>query len=139
MRKRGQRSFPPLLLRKVAQQQRQLDVLNRIQHRNQVVELEDESDVPAAPLGQLAFRQRCEVSSGHNHLARRRAVDAGDQVQQRGLARARRPHQRQELALRHFEAQAVEHRDLLAIAVIDLAYVLHTDGASLGRHFASSP
>ena len=63
------------------------------------------------------------------------AVDAGDQVQQRGLARARRPHERDELARRHFEVDAVEHRDLLAVALVDLANVLHADGAGFGRDF----
>ena len=66
-------------------------------------------------------------------LARGRAVDAGDQVQQRGLARARRPHQRHELALGHVQVDAVEHLDLQAVALIDLANVLHADGGGRGR------
>ncbi len=43
-----------LALGKLGQQQRQFDVLKRIQHWNQVVHLEDEANVPGAPLRQVA-------------------------------------------------------------------------------------
>ena len=39
----------PLLLREVSQQQRQLDVLGRGQHREQIVELENEADMGRPP------------------------------------------------------------------------------------------
>ena len=41
--------------RQPGQQQRQLDVLERGQHRHQVVELENETDVARAPVGELGF------------------------------------------------------------------------------------
>ena len=72
----------------------------RGEHGDQVVELEDEADVAAAPAGELALRELRHVGAGHDHLARRGPVDAGDQVEQRRLARARRAHQGHELALR---------------------------------------
>ena len=68
-----------------------------------------------------------DVGARHDHLAGRRPVDARDQVQQRRLAGARRPHQRDELALGHFQAQPVEDDDLLAVALVDLPHVLHVD------------
>ena len=48
-------------LRQLGQQQRQLDVALGGEHRQQVVELEDEADVLRAPARQLAARQRADV------------------------------------------------------------------------------
>ena len=53
--------------------QRQLDVLERGQHRHQVVELEDEADVRGAPRGELAVGQLRDVDAGHADLSRRSA------------------------------------------------------------------
>src|SRR5690606_4987833 len=72
------------------------------------------------PLGQLA-----DVRAGDDHAAGRRAVDARDEVEQRRLARAGRPHEGDELALGHLEVEPVEHDDLLRVAPVDLADVLH--------------
>src|SRR5689334_3580506 len=44
-------ALPALLAAHAHQQQGKLDVLQRGQHRDQVVELEDETDVARAPLG----------------------------------------------------------------------------------------
>ena len=46
------------------QQQRQLDVLERGQHRHQVVELEDEADVRGAPRRELAVGELRDVDAG---------------------------------------------------------------------------
>ena len=43
-----------------------------------------------------------------------------DEIQQRGLARARRAHQRDEVALGNVEAEAVQHFDLLLAALVGL-------------------
>ena len=50
--------------------QRQLDVLERREHRNQVVELEDEADVRRAPRREVAFGQLRDVDADHAYLAR---------------------------------------------------------------------
>src|SRR6185369_2903285 len=50
-------SLTSLLGRKISKQERKLDILQRVQNRNEVVELENESDATAAPLGQLTFRE----------------------------------------------------------------------------------
>ena len=62
-------------------------------------------------------------------------VDAGDQVQERRLARARRPHERDELALGDLQAQPVEHGELLAVALVDLAHVAHVHHRPLRAAF----
>ena len=48
--------------------------------------------------------------------AARRRVEAAHQVEQRRLARARRSHQREEIALRNLEVHALQHVDALAAA-----------------------
>jgi len=115
------------------QQQRQLDVAERGQHRDEVVELEDEADVAAAPARQRALGQRADVGSVDHDLAGRGTIDACDQVEQRRLAGARRPHEREEFALGHAEVDAVEHGDLLRIALVDLAHLLHVDRNASAR------
>src|SRR5262249_53414833 len=105
-----------------------------IQYWNQVVKLKDEADVLATPLGELPFRQRCKLCPGNAHCSRGRAVDTCNQVQQRGLTRPRRPHQCQELTLWYLKRQPIQYFDLLAVALINLDYVLHTHGASFGCH-----
>ena len=63
--------------------QRQLDVLERGQHRHQVVELENEADALGAPVGKLRFGELRDVDPVDEQLARVGLVDAGDQVEQR--------------------------------------------------------
>src|SRR5262249_27039709 len=62
------------------------------------------------------------------------AVDAGDQVEQRRLARARRAHERLEAALGHVEVDALEHRNRLLVAMVNLAHAAQLDD----RFFAST-
>jgi hypothetical protein len=119
------------------QQQRQLDVLLRRQHRHQVVALEDEADVLGAPGGQ---RVRCPArrcAGRRRELAGAGRVEAADQVEQGGLARARRPHQRDEVALGDVQVDAVQHLDALGAADVGLGQAADLDQrpafASTGR------
>ena len=54
---------PALAARQRGEQQRQLDVVERRQHRHQVVELEDEADVRGAPRGEFARRESRAMST----------------------------------------------------------------------------
>ncbi len=63
----------------------------------------------------------------HDHLALGGAVEAGDQVQQRRLARARRAHQRQELALVHREVEVDQHGDDELVAAVFLVHAAQLD------------
>ena len=94
--------------------QRQEDVLARVEDRQQVEELEDEADVVAAQLGELAVVEPGEVDAVDHDRARGRAVEAGEDVHQRRLARARRAHDRGQPAGRELDRDAVErgHRGL---------------------------
>src|SRR5437867_889605 len=124
---REQGALAALLAAHAHEQQRQLDVLERGQHRDQVVELEDEADVARAPHRELAPVQLVDRGVPHPHLARGRTVDAADQVEERRLAAPRGAHERDEIARGHVQRQAVEHRDLLLVALVDLADIAELD------------
>ena len=84
--------LPAFRLRHRAVEQWQLDVLVSRQHWNQVIELEDVADILRPPFGQLAARHPADIQAVDDDLAGRRRVDPGDQVEQRCLAGAGRPH-----------------------------------------------
>ena len=96
--KRGGHVLLALAGRQIGQQQRQFDVFERGQHRHQVVELEDEADVARAPRGEIGLAQRGDVDAADAQTAAVGLVDAGNQVEQRALARTGRPHQRDVIA-----------------------------------------
>ena len=84
----------------------------------------------------LRVRQRGELRFAHprDQFGRRPTprpslglIEPGDQVEQRGLARAARPHQAQELAGRHVEREAFEHVDPFAPALKILMNVSHSN------------
>ena len=75
---------------------RQLHVLVRVQRRDQVVELEDEADRPGAVLRRIL--EPLEPLAPDDDRPRVRPVERPDQVQQRALAAAGRPGQRDDVA-----------------------------------------
>ena len=113
-----------LLLGELGEEQRELDVLEGVEDGDEVVELEDEADVPRAPRGQGGLVEARDLPAVNDDAAARRPIDAGDEVQQCGLARARRPHEREEVAARNVEGDAVQDRDFEFVAVVDLVDVL---------------
>ena len=92
------------------EQQRQLDVALGREHRQQVVHLEDEADVSARHLPSAPLDSRSICDAVDFDAARRRPIEAADEVQQRRLARARRAHERDEIAARQIEVELLEHR-----------------------------
>src|SRR5690606_5029730 len=111
----------------VGQQQRQLDVALRAEHRHQVVELEHVADVLAAPVRQAAAAHGVDALAVDGDLAAAGRVQAADQVQQGGLAGARRAHQRDEVALFDLQVQAVQHVDPFRAALVGLGEVADAD------------
>ena len=71
--------------------QRQLDVLARRQRADEVEALKDEAGVPGAKRRHRRGAQARQLDAGAVHLARRRPIQAREALQQRGLARPRRP------------------------------------------------
>jgi hypothetical protein len=109
------------------QQQRQFDVLLGRQHRHQVVELEDETDVVAAPGRQLPGAHRVDALPVDVDLTAAGRIQSADQVEQRGLARTRRAHQCDEVALLDVQVDAVQNLDLFRAALVGLGEVANAD------------
>src|SRR5580765_3404785 len=124
-----------------SQGERELHVLERGQHRHQVVELEYEADRGGAPVGEVGLRQPGDVDAVDEDRARIGFVDAGEQVEKRRLARARRPHQAEEVAALHVERKIVQHRHDLSAAPVRLGDAAHLDerGAHAAAHFTRAP
>ena len=74
--------------RRAGDPQRDPDVLRRRQHRDQPERLEDERDRVPAQFHPLPLGHPGDLPAGHRHGAPGRGVQAADDVQQRGLARA---------------------------------------------------
>ena len=110
----------------VGQQQRQLDVLACGQYRQQVVELEDKADVRRAPVRQLPVRHAGEFDTADFDAAGRRFVETAQQVQQRGLAGTRRPHQGKKLAIGNVEVQFVQYVDAFFAFLVNAADTFKT-------------
>ena len=111
--------------------QRQLDVLDDGELRDQVVRLEDEAQVAAADLRQLVVVQLRDVLPAQDVLPARGPVEAAQQVEQRALARAGVPHDGDEISLGKIDRHAAQraHHDP---ALEDIVLV-HVDDA--GGHF----
>jgi hypothetical protein len=77
-----------LRARQRQQQERQLDVLVRGEDRQQMIELENEADVPGAPARELALRHSRDEIVADPDFARGRLIESGNQIQQRRLAGA---------------------------------------------------
>ena len=131
---RDERVDPVVVRLRARELQRQGHVLLRRQHRQQVEELEDEADVAAAQFRQLAVVHGRDVLAVDLHGPRRRAVEAGEQVHERRLARARRPHDRRELPAGDVDGHAAQRVDGgLALTVLALE-VSGGDDRRVARH-----
>jgi len=109
-------ALPALAAAELREQERKLHVLRGREHRHQIVELEDEAHIGRAPGRQLAFAQPVDALAVEHDLAAGGPVDAAKHVEQRRLARTRRPHDRDEIAARDAHVEMIEDRDgLLAL------------------------
>ena len=84
--------------RAVAVDERQLHVGDRAHPGQQVELLEDEADLRVPDPSQRVVVELRDVASFQEVAARRRGVEASQDAHERRLARARRPHDRDELA-----------------------------------------
>src|SRR5688572_21488477 len=69
-----------------------------------------------APARQLSARQGADVGAADFDRSGTRQIKPAEQVEQRGLAGARRSHQRQEIPLRNVQRDALQHVDAFAAA-----------------------
>src|SRR6266478_1906241 len=124
---RGFDMLATLRLIEIGQQQWQLDILERGQHRNQVVELKDEPDMTRAPARHVTLLHSGNFLATDRDSPGRGMVDTGDQVQHRGLARSRGPHYRDEAPGRNLHGDIVERADFELVALVDSGHVLEID------------
>ena len=117
-RQRRVHALEAICAAELGEQQRQLDVALGGEHRQQVVHLEHEADVVGAPVAELGVRQPVDREAIDFDGARGRPVETAEQVQQRGLARARRPHERDEVAARQIQVELLEHRHHFVAALV---------------------
>ena len=90
------------------ERERQQDVLLRVQHRHEVEALKDEAELVAPQAGQLTVVEARELGAVNDDRAGGRAVQAGEQVHERRLARAGRPHDGGEAADREVDGHVDE-------------------------------
>ena len=85
----------------------QRHVLHNVEHRHEVVELVHQPHLAAAEHRQLLVGASVHVGAIQQHVPRGGPIHAADEVQQGGLARARRAHNGHELALFHAEGHVI--------------------------------
>ena len=129
------------------EQQRQLDVFDGGEHGHQVPVLEDEAHHLGTQVALFLVVQVVHGLAADEHAAAVDAVEARQAVEQRRLARARRAGDRDELALVHDEADAVDAHDVVGLGdvVLDDAFGVQdrftrTRGAlAVGIHCSLEP
>ena len=107
--------------------ERQQDVLLRVEHRQQVEELEDEADVLAAQLRQVVVAERRDLGARDADRAGRRLVEPREDVHQRRLARPRRAHDRRRLARRDVDRDAPQRVDRGVALSVSARHVVRDD------------
>ncbi len=103
------------------------DVLLRVQHRQQVEELEDEADVLATQLRQLAVSQGRDLLAGDGDRPRGRLVEPREDVHQGRLAGPGRSHHRGQPSSRDVDRNATQGVDSRIAGTVASRHVLRDD------------
>ena len=114
------------------EQSRQLDVLLSRELVHEVVRLEDEPDVAPPDLGEAPFTQPVDPPPFQPQLAGARSVEAAQQMKQRRLSAAARPHHGQRLATGDVEVHLVHCPDETLSTAVPLAKSTGAHGHHLG-------
>jgi len=109
------------------ERERELDVLDRGEGREQLEELEDHANGAAAPGGEPVARQLREAGAGHGDRAGGRPVDPGDQVEEGGFAAAGLADHGDELARAHVEIDPAERCERACRRLERLGYAAKSD------------
>jgi hypothetical protein len=103
--------------------ERQHDVLLSREDRDQVEELEDEAELVAAQLGEVAVVEVADLHAVEHDRAGGGAVEPGEDVHQRRLAGTRRAHDRAESAAFELDAHPGERVDCGISFAVAATYV----------------
>jgi hypothetical protein len=131
---RIERSAATLAPRDTGVDERQLDVPERGRPRQQVVRLEDEPDLRAADVCAPRLVERRHLLAVELVRARCRAVEAAEDAEQRRLARAGTPHDRDELAVADDEVDRPQRLDGELAAAVDLSDPGQLDDGGVRTH-----
>ena len=96
--------------RERCEKERQLNVFLSRQCGHEIIKLENEADVSSAPGCQLTFAQLFDGLIRNRNRTLRGTIQTTDQIEQRALARARGPHESQELTSHHLQVELIKHR-----------------------------
>ena len=103
------------------------DILARIEIGEQVMELIDEAEMIAAQHGARARVRFFRRMTPNNDLAAEAPLEQADRLEQRRLARSRRPKQRDDLARADREVDPAQHVDPLAALLEAAGKLLELD------------
>lgn len=117
--------------------ERQGDVLDCSQGRDEVERLEHKADLVPAQQRELLFAERAQVGVANDHFAAREPIEASKTVHESGLARARGAHNCGELPLVERHSHIVERSYLGVARAVGLASVDRGSGRRLGFHASS--
>ena len=119
--------LPPLPAAQGSQQQGQFHVLEGGEDRDQVVVLEDEAHVGGPPARQFVIIEPVQGEPADLQVPTRGPVDAGDEVQEGGLAAAAGSHEGVVAPGGDVQVDALEHRDFQRLAVVALGHSPQAD------------
>ena len=127
------RALAPLRARHAGVEQAAGDVVDGRQPVEQVELLEDEAHAARPQRRQLVVGGGGGVEAVDGHLAGGRAVERAHDLQQRRLARARRPEDRDELAGRDLEVDAAQRAHAAGVLLRDAAQAQDGRAAAAAR------
>ena len=113
----------PLFSSHPQQRQRKLHILIRRENGDQMIELKNVPDVAGAPSGEAADAHSRDVFPSDDNLASAGSVDAGYQIQKRGLAASGGTHEGHGFTLLYIERDRVEGFHLDASLAVPLRNV----------------
>ena len=116
--------FAFLGIEHVAEIHRDHHVLQHGERGQQLKELEHHTDLLAAPLGHLAFAELTDRNTADQHLPLGRAVDAGEHVDQGGLAAAGFADHGDKFSRANLQIDPFQCGKLPGLCLIDLVNIL---------------
>ncbi len=106
---------------------RQHHILDRGEFRQEMVQLEDETDLLPAQLGEITIRKPRDLARVEKNFARVGAIERAEEMQERALPRPRRSDDADDLALLNLEIDAPKYVDARGPEVVVLFQIARGD------------
>ena len=119
--------------------ERQRHVLGHVQQWDQVERLEDEAGPVAAELGRLVVGQVADRRALEDDLAGGRPVKPAEELEESRLARPRRAHQGDELALVDLQGDAAQGIDRRGAEAVALGEIVRLEDRGHPRECSGTP